>query len=237
MITQEIQQLKQNLLEERKRLMDRIQGIDQGGLHESMASSISELSLYDNHPGDVASEMFERSKDFSLRENAMLVVNAIDHALRKMEAGTYGRCDKCGGGISPERLQAVPYTTLCLGCKRETERVPRGESRPVEEDIMEEIYASPFNNEDENLRFDWEDSFQEVSRWNEHAVRSRSGSYYGAGEPVEEEFRGQVEDIDGIPYEIGDDGVIYQNFRSVNDDDAPRETIDAGYQHTDRDAG
>lgn len=238
MIRQEMrQQLKQNLLEEKKRLLDRIQGIDQGGLHESMASSISELSLYDNHPGDVASELFERSKDFSLRENAMLVVNAVEDALRKMEAGTYGQCDQCGGEISPERLQAVPYTTLCLRCKQETEQVPRGESRPVEEDVLEDVYARPFDDKTDNVEFDWEDSFQQVARWNEHAVWSEAGAYYGRGEPVEEDRRGVVEDVDNITYEVGDDGVIYQSFRSVNDDDAPRETIDVGFQHTEQDAG
>lgn len=239
MITKEMKEdLRRRLVDEKNNLLERIKGIDQGGLHESMASSISELSLYDNHPGDVGSEMFERSKDFALRDNAMLAINAVEEALVKMEKGTYGLCDVCGGDISPERLQAVPSTTICLRCKRADELlIPRTENRPAEEEVLEEVYSRPFDNETENVMFDWEDSFQEVARWNEHAVRSGAGSYYGGGEPVEEDQRGLVEDVDGITYEVGDDGVIYQDFRSVNDEDPPREVIDVGFQHTRRDDG
>lgn len=238
MLSQDLQQkFKQRLLDEKKHIMKRIEGIDQGGLHESMASSISELSLYDNHPGDVASEVFERSKDFSLREDSLHMVSAIDDALEKMEKGTYGKCDVCGGEIPPERLEAVPYTTLCLDCKRGDEQIPRTENRPVEEEVMEDIYARPFDKETKNVQFDWEDSFQEVSRWNEHAVKSGAGSYYGGGEPIEEDQRGSLENVDNITYEVGDDGVFYQSFRSVNDEDSPREIIDVGEQHTHPDQG
>lgn len=238
MITDQMsRELKERLLNEKGRLLARIEGIDQGGLHESMASSISELSLYDNHPGDVGSEVFERSKDFALRENARDVLDAIDEALDKMEKGTYGRCDLCGREIPPERLQTVPYTTLCIHCKRGDEQIPRTENRPVEEEVLADIYKRPFINGIENVEFDWEDSFQEVSRWNENAVWSGAGAYHGPGEPVGEDRRGVVEDVDNISYEVGDDGVIYQSFRSVNDEDAPRETIDVGFQHTRRDDG
>jgi len=236
MLTEDMkQQLKQRLLEDRRHTLERIEGIDQGGLHESMASSIGELSLYDNHPGDVGSEVFERSKDFALRDNAMLVIKAIDDALAQMEKGTYGRCDVCGREISPERLEAVPYTTLCLRCKRGDEQIPRTENRPVEEEVLEDVYARPFDNDADNLRFDWEDSFQEVARWNEHAVRAGAGSYYGGGEPIEEDQRGAVENVDRITYEVGDDGVFYQDFGSVNDEDPPREQIAVGEQHTGKD--
>lgn len=238
MIAQEMkQQLKQRLESEKKHLMERISGVDQGGLHESLRESTSELSLYDNHPGDVGSEVFERSKDFALRENDSLVIRAIDDALEKLEKGTYGRCDICGREISPERLLAVPYTTLCLECKRGDEQLPGTENRPVEEEVLEEVYARPFDNETGNVEFDWEDSFQQVARWNEHAVKSGAGSYYGAGEPVEEDQRGAMEKVDNITYEVGDDGVIYQSFRSVNDEDGPRETIDVGERHTGPEAG
>ena len=224
------QALKEKICNEKKRLLERIEGIDQG-LHQSLSSSISELSVYDNHPGDIGSEVFERSKDFALRENAMTELRAIDHALESIEKGTYGRCEICGGEISTQRLEAIPYTTLCLHCKKEDEESPRTENRPVEEEVMEDVYARPFDDEENNTAFDWEDSFQEVARWNEHAVMSKAGSYYGGGEPVEEDERGLVEDVEGINYEVGDDGVIYQRFRSVNDEDSPSEVIDVGNQH------
>jgi RNA polymerase-binding protein DksA len=47
---------------------------------------------------------------------------AIDAALGRVEAGTYGTCESCGREISPERLEAYPWASLCIDCKREAER-------------------------------------------------------------------------------------------------------------------
>ena len=42
---------------------------------------------------------------------------AVEHALAKIDAGTYGFCDVCGQPINPERLEALPQASLCLDCK------------------------------------------------------------------------------------------------------------------------
>ena len=52
----------------------------------------------------------------------------IEHALQRIAAGVYGRCEFCGGKISEARLNALPYTNSCIDCQRENERngfVPR----------------------------------------------------------------------------------------------------------------
>jgi RNA polymerase-binding transcription factor DksA len=48
----------------------------------------------------------------------------IDRALAKLADGTYGRCDACGEQIGPERLEALPWATLCIACKA-AGRLPR----------------------------------------------------------------------------------------------------------------
>ena len=60
------------------------------------AESGLELADYDNHPADAASETFERTKDHALDENFREIIERIDEALRKIEDGTYGVCDRCG---------------------------------------------------------------------------------------------------------------------------------------------
>ena len=47
---------------------------------------------------------------------------AIDAALQRIEAGTYGKCVNCGAPIPEERLEAMPWATLCIDCKRKEER-------------------------------------------------------------------------------------------------------------------
>lgn len=88
---------------------------------EDQAESTSELSHYDDHPADVATDTFERGKDGALRENARSTIDRIETALDKMERGTYGLCDICGQEIPEGRLNAVPYATLCIKCQADVE--------------------------------------------------------------------------------------------------------------------
>lgn len=214
---------KQQLLEEREQLSGRIKFIDgQGdGLGVSMKDSISELSTIDNHPADIGSEMFERSKDFALRESAMITVKAIDNALEKIESGTYGVCDVCGKDIAVDRLEAIPSTTKCHNCKEVEEELPDGNERPVEEEVLGIPFARTGAGDSETVEYDEEDAWQDVSHYSETTDEwSRGGSYYGYSD-FDIEDKGAVEDVDSIAYEVGDDGVFYKNFRGVDDESAP----------------
>ena len=42
---------------------------------------------------------------------------SVEHAMEKIEQGTYGLCDNCGKPIDPERLEALPQASLCMKCK------------------------------------------------------------------------------------------------------------------------
>jgi len=46
----------------------------------------------------------------------------IEHALKRIVQGLYGRCEFCGGKIAEARLNALPYTNTCIDCQRENER-------------------------------------------------------------------------------------------------------------------
>jgi RNA polymerase-binding protein DksA len=81
-----------------------------------------ELSDYDNHPADAASETFEKTREYALDANFRQILESIDEALRKIDEGTYGICDRCGEPINVERLKAIPYATLCIECQESIER-------------------------------------------------------------------------------------------------------------------
>lgn len=89
---------------------------------EDEAQGGSELSNYDNHPADAASETYERTKNFALGENYKEMMDRIEDALRKIEDGSYGLCDRCGEQIQVERLKAIPYATMCIRCQESLER-------------------------------------------------------------------------------------------------------------------
>ncbi len=58
---------------------------------------------------------YERSQALSQRLKTQLA--EVEHALEKIERGTYGLCDVCGQTIAPDRLKALPQTSYCLSCK------------------------------------------------------------------------------------------------------------------------
>jgi RNA polymerase-binding transcription factor DksA len=108
------------LLEERERVEHSLKL-----LHvESPASGEDEVEeeTVDNHLGDAASNTLAREIDNSLESNLGHVREAIDLALKRIEEGTFGTCTSCGKMIAEARLEAMPYATKCIECKRAEER-------------------------------------------------------------------------------------------------------------------
>lgn len=90
---------------------------------ESMSSEVGELVDFDlNHPADSGSELYEREKEMAFTENIDEILSLVRQALAKMENGTYGICDHCGGHIAQARLSVLPYATLCIACQSRLER-------------------------------------------------------------------------------------------------------------------
>jgi DnaK suppressor protein len=64
-----------------------------------------------------ATETLELEKRLTLENRIRQEIAEVEHALDKIEKGTYGLCDNCGQPISPERLEALPQASLCIKCK------------------------------------------------------------------------------------------------------------------------
>jgi RNA polymerase-binding protein DksA len=71
---------------------------------------------------DTGAKAFERDQEMTLLANARDMLFQTRHALDRIEAGTYGTCENCGGPIGKARLQAFPRATLCVSCKQRQER-------------------------------------------------------------------------------------------------------------------
>lgn len=112
---------KARLLEERQRVVDAIDNIHAEN-PGSLGDETEELTFQDNHPGDVATATFDREMASTLEDNSSYVLSEIDAALQRIEAGTFGTCKACGGPVGEERLEALPWATLCIEDKRKQER-------------------------------------------------------------------------------------------------------------------
>jgi DnaK suppressor protein len=86
-------------------------------VHEMVGGGGEELP----DPNDRASREADRSHALRLRDRDRKLIAKVQEALARIDAGTFGRCEACGGRISAARLRARPVTTLCIDCKREAE--------------------------------------------------------------------------------------------------------------------
>lgn len=126
-------ELKRRLLHQKQMVKEQLQQNHDFGLFNSSRDSTGDLSTNDNHPGDLGTEMFERSKDLALNETREIELDNIEQALRRMEDGTYGRCTVCGKIIPYERLEAMPTASTCV------QHVPDShinDRRPLEEETL-----------------------------------------------------------------------------------------------------
>ena len=71
---------------------------------------------------DASSKLFEREHELALTHNTRELLEQTEHALARIEAGTYGVCESCGRPIGKPRLLAFPRATLCVECKQRQER-------------------------------------------------------------------------------------------------------------------
>lgn len=155
-------ELKKMLIEQKDSLKEMIDDddlLDKGSLRDS----VDELSTIDNHPADLATELFEREKDMALKAHNDDELAKVDAALEAMENGTYGVCITCGTEIPYERLEALPYTLFCIE-HTDAKGVPA--DRPVEEQVILPPVDNSFSGrDDQDDIHDYEDTFQIVAQY------------------------------------------------------------------------
>jgi len=118
--TLDLDRMKQLLLDERARLELELNRVGVS-IKRSQADEMGELTTYDDHQADLGTSTFERAKDLTVHEALANLMKQVDSALLRIEKGVYGICDMCGSPISPERLEAIPYTSLCIACQESLE--------------------------------------------------------------------------------------------------------------------
>jgi DnaK suppressor protein len=67
---------------------------------------------------DSAHSTAERARLVALVKELRINLQDVEHALAKMDRGTYGVCERCGEPIREERLDAIPWARLCIACKQ-----------------------------------------------------------------------------------------------------------------------
>ncbi|MBM6618048.1 TraR/DksA C4-type zinc finger protein [Bacillus suaedaesalsae] len=159
----QLEKFRNQLIKDQKAINDRFEKVghydlELGAFHEATG----ELSSYDNHPGDDATELYEREKDIALNEHTEKEYKDIEEALQAIEDGTYGTCKECGVEIPLERLEALPTT---LYCKEHSPDHLVSHERPVEETVLKPAFGRFEFDESEGTAYDAEDAWQDVASY------------------------------------------------------------------------
>lgn len=198
--SEKIAEFKAKLYKDKEQIEQHIANNNHFGMRENFHDYVGEISTYDNHPADTASELFERQKDLALDDHFTEELNDINEALKAIDQGTYGKCTVCGKEIPLERLEALHQTTTCIEHSQEQ---AVSDYRPVEEEVLQPFYGKKHNNE--NVGFDEEDSWQAVAKWGNSDTPSdffEPKEHYDQMYIHSDEHIGYVEDIENC---VGND--------------------------------
>jgi DnaK suppressor protein len=118
-----VRQQKQKLLQLRDAVVDSMAGVAQGTLRSRAEGS--EASAFGMHQADAGSDAYDRDFALSLLSQEQDALYEIDEALKRIELGTYGKCEMSGKPIPRARLEAIPFARFTVECQSQLEKQSR----------------------------------------------------------------------------------------------------------------
>jgi len=115
-----IRKQKEKLLQLRDAMVDSMAGVAQGTLRSRAEGS--EASAFGMHQADAGSDAYDRDFALSLLSQEQDALYEIDEALKRIELGTYGKCEMSGKPIPHARLEAIPFARFTVGCQTQLEK-------------------------------------------------------------------------------------------------------------------
>ncbi|HUZ78794.1 MAG TPA: TraR/DksA C4-type zinc finger protein [Chloroflexota bacterium] len=112
------QSMRTRLTADRERILAEIESEQE---RRRVLADSSGGERYGNHPGDEGSDTFDKESSLAIQASLEAMLAEINHALHRIDEGTYGVCENCGQPIPVERLEIRPQATLCITCKSKLE--------------------------------------------------------------------------------------------------------------------
>jgi len=132
MTQDELDGYRQQLMTLARRLTGDVADLAAEAFHGAGGEASGSLSNTPMHMADLATDNYEQEMTLTLMENGGQTLEEINAALARLDAGTFGVCEECKGGIGRERLNALPHTRFCVTCARRKQESADDEgSRPA----------------------------------------------------------------------------------------------------------
>ena len=164
--------------------------------------SPTELSNYDNHPAELATELFEVEHNTALRVHEEHLLKDIQDALGRIDQGIFGKCAFCGNDIAKERLEVIPYTRLCIKCEEDKAVTPKmlRKARPNEELVLDAPLGRKYLNKQEDDEHEGMDQLNDLMKYGSSDSPQDLGGYHDYEEFYTNEIdrQGVVDDMDRV---------------------------------------
>ncbi|MDQ2086155.1 TraR/DksA C4-type zinc finger protein [Herbivorax sp. ANBcel31] len=197
--------LKQLLFKQKEDIEKTINNMKNHKIAEQDVDSPNELSNYDNHPAEIATELFQLELNNGLKVHEENLLKEIHDALSKMNNGKYGKCEICGNKISHERLEALPYSRLCINCENNKEVTMEflDKQRPVEEQVLDTPLGRKHLNSKEDDEFEGIDQLNDLLKYGSADTPQDMGGYEDYEEFYTNELdkQGIVDHMDNVSNE------------------------------------
>lgn len=186
------------LLEEKSHVKDSLESLGRIS-NDTMNMYYSELSGYDNHPADIATEVFMMEQDKGMKNKLKNTLREIEESFDDMYSGVYGVCRACNKEINEERLELIPYLKTCIECSKDL--TPDLNYRQIiDEKARADLYGTI---KIDNVHFDREDTLQQVFQAN--IVENDPSSSTSDNIGIMDEENDGVESVENISQEYYDE--------------------------------
>ena len=116
-----LQRFRKLLMEEKERVSQSLAQHEKIIMHTDDQSGLETGKAHSNHMADQGSDEFQYETTIKFAKTEGRYLYNIEEALRRIEDGTYGKCQECNAAIGLPRLKRLPYTRLCIECKEKEE--------------------------------------------------------------------------------------------------------------------
>ncbi len=200
-----VNSLRDTLAKRQSEIQHTIEIMKENKTAEQDKYSPTELSNYDNHPADMGTEMYQVQFNNALRVHEEHELKDIDDALKKIDDGSFGKCEFCGKDIDIERLKAIPSVKLCIDCE-EDKPVTLGilkMERPNEELVWDAPFGRKYLNKREDDENEGLDYLNDLVKYGTSDGPQDMGGYYDYEEFYTNEIdtQGVVDKMDRISNE------------------------------------
>lgn len=118
----DLESIRKQLIREKAKILEEIISLQGDSVKKSLKDTSGDLSGYSFHMADMATDLYDREFSLELAEAERDRLYALDDAIKRIDEGTYGRCNSCGCQISKQRLKFMPMAEFCIKCQEEKEK-------------------------------------------------------------------------------------------------------------------